>query len=105
MPLTLTGASDDLIEVDGDFDAEFTAPAGGPALMAFSDGTVLRIEYTHGVWRIRPVTTGRGAVIVEQAPEDDEDNYSDKAKLAGPIEWVVLGLHMSPLPRGSRSGT
>jgi hypothetical protein len=104
MPLTLTGASDDLIEVDGDFDAEFTAPARGPALMAFSDGTVLRVEFTHGVWRIRPVKTGRGAVIIEQAPEDDEDNYSDKAKLAGPIEWVVLGSEIEPTRPVTRQG-
>ncbi|MGH7486840.1 MAG: hypothetical protein ACREMY_14750 [bacterium] len=92
MTITVYGASDDLIEVDGDISEEFYAIDSDEGdLLAFSDGTVLKIAYsTSGVWRITPVVT-IGHVSITQAPEDDEDNYSDRATLTGPVKWVVHG--------------
>lgn len=87
------GASDDLIEIEGDVTEEFDALAisekkdGG--LLAFSNGMIARIFYSSsGVWRIARVV---GEFTIEQAPEDDEDNYSDRAHIPGEIQWVVLG--------------
>jgi hypothetical protein len=90
--VTIYGASDDLIELEGDIREEFNAlDLDDGALLAFSDGTVLRIGYSdNGVWRISPVVSV-GHVSIDQAPEDDEDNYSDRAILTGPIKWVVFG--------------
>jgi hypothetical protein len=98
MAITIYGASDDLIEVDGDISEEFPwqkrgygQPSGD--LLAFSDGTILRIEFTDsGVWRITPVVRGAADLTIEQAPEGDEDNYTDKATLSGAV-WVVQGIN------------
>lgn len=91
--ITVYGASDDLIEVDGAIVEEFNPRSNDPVLLAFSDGTVLRIQYSDtGVWRIQPVVCGRGTdLVIEQAPEDDDANYSDRATLRADIEWVVAG--------------
>lgn len=97
------GASDDLIEVDGDVEAEFYALKIGEdeddgGVLAFSDGTVLRIIYTRaGVWRITPVAIGVSVVDIVQAPEDNEDNYSDVATLthSHTIQWVVCGTEVA----------
>ena len=76
--ITVYGASDDLIEVDG---------------------TILRITYMpSGVWRIGVVTRGSAELKVEPAPEGDEDNYSDRATLDGAV-WVVHGIdHATATP-------
>lgn len=80
MPITVYGASDDLIEVDGDISAEFPSRNAEGSLLAFSDGTVLRIHFMPaGIWRIHPVVNGSGGLTIEQAPENDDSNYSDRA--------------------------
>lgn len=104
--ITVYGGGDDLIEVDGDIVEEFSHYEAEDrevpgSLLAFSDGTVLRIALTPpGVWRITPVAVGRAALSIAQAPEDDDDNYSDRATLDGEIAWVVHGLdHALKAPR------
>lgn len=94
--VTVRGASDDLIEVDGVISAEFEYQGGrrGGDLLAFSDGTVLRVEFSEtGMWRITPVSHGSGALVVDQAPEGGEERYTDQATLtmAGRA-WVVHGI-------------
>ena len=95
MSVTVYGASDDLIEVDGDIVEEFTYDQNQITegnLLAFSDGTVLRVVYSRsGVWRITTVASGTATVTVTQAPEDDDDNYSDRATVDGDVRWVVQG--------------
>lgn len=104
MSVTVYGVSDDLIEVEGDITAEFSYPesaeGGVGVLLAFSDGTVMRVTWMAnwaegGVWRITEVTHGAGTVDHVPAPEDDEDNYSDRATLHGHIRWVVLGTEVA----------
>lgn len=93
----ITGFNDDLIEVDGDISEEFNALDGDDengSLVAFSDGTLLRIVYPRsGVWRITPVAAGTAELTIEQAPEDDADNYSDKATVVGDVAWVAHGIN------------
>lgn len=92
--IIVRGYSDDLIEVDGDITEEFYAlkPEGeNPDLLAFSDGTVLAVNYANdGIWRITPLTRGTATLTVEQALVDGP-SYSDVASLDGPVRWVVLG--------------
>lgn len=95
MSVTITGASDDLIEIDGDIREEFTAPTvdgkdGG--YLAFGDGTVLQILFLGGVWRILLLHAGTATLTLTQAPADDDANYSDVATLTGDVPWVVLGI-------------
>lgn len=90
--ITIYGASDDLIEVEGDITEEFSPISDDDGyLLAFSDGTVLRIKYDD-VWRITPVVRGQASLDIVQCNEDDDNEYTDKATLDGVrIDWVVLG--------------
>lgn len=96
--ITVSGSSDDLIEIDGDISEEFeygVAEDDSGDLVAFSDGTVLRIWYGDaGVWRIMPIAYGTAFVGIEQAPENDETNYSDKATINA-ATWVVHGAKIA----------
>lgn len=97
MSITVYGASDDTICIDGDISEEFpwTAPGYGQPtgdLLAFSDGTILRIRFDDaGVWRITPVVEGAGRLVIGQATEDQ---YTDRAHLDG-ATWVVHGIGMA----------
>lgn len=97
MTITIYGASDDLIEVRGDLSEEFTTDVFSHGyegdLLAFSDGTVLRITYGEA-WRIVPVHRGTAELAIVQTTESD-DGYSDEATLEGPIQWVVAGKRMA----------
>ncbi len=44
--VTVYGASDDLVEIEGDIRDELYASDNNPAHLAFSDGTVLSVEYS-----------------------------------------------------------
>jgi hypothetical protein len=98
MGVTVYGSSDDLIEVDGGLREEFPyQPDGDGQYLAFSNGIVIHIEYDQlGVWRIKPVCVPEHQnVDIQQAPADDDENYSDRATVAGPIKWVLLGDHLA----------
>lgn len=96
MTITVHGASDDLIEVEGDIREEFSGGPSNTDLLAFSDGTVLQITYgKSGVWRINLAAAGTATVNIVQAPLNDDDNYSDRATLDGDIRWVVRGQEMA----------
>lgn len=91
------GASDDLIEINGDLTEEFTLPGSDEALLAFSEGTVLRIKYTpDGIWRIAPVANGMATYTITQGTDVDND-YTDRVflTLGDDIEWVVLGTDVA----------
>ena len=92
MATTIYGASDDLIEVDGDITEEFNAIEQHPYYLGFSTGVVLCIEYgTDGIWHIRP-KAGKDKVHIEFETSDGEgDSYSDRATITEPVEWVVCG--------------
>lgn len=100
MTITVYGASDDLIEVEGAIREEFNALSEDDgSLLAFSNGVVLRVVYGDaGVWRITPVC-GASRVNITLAPEDDEDNYSDRAVMEDDAAWVVFGKDIAKAPR------
>jgi hypothetical protein len=85
------GASDDLVEIEGDLNEEFNLAYDSEAmLLAFGDGTVLYVRYdNNGVWRITQRESGTAAFEKAEAPPDDEDNYSDRVTLRGDLRWVV----------------
>lgn len=103
MSLTVYGASDDLVEVEGDVREEFN-PGDGPSYLAVSDGTVLRITYD-GQWHISCVAVGTAEYTHDVATAEDGDPredgspcYSDRVTLTFPptalgatVEWVVFG--------------
>jgi hypothetical protein len=95
MTVTIYGASDDLIEVEGDIRDEFTLQDDDDGdYLAFSDGTVLHVEYgSEGIWRIHQSV--KGAAEFANVPGDDpEDNYTDRVTLTGDVGWVVHGRQL-----------
>lgn len=100
--VTVYGASDDLIEVEGAITEEFNPPYGSDDdainYLGFSDGTVLAVVYdADGCWRITPRVIGPHTKYeVVQATNADKD-YSDRATLTNlgysseEFKWVVFG--------------
>jgi len=93
MSITIYGASDDLIEIEGDIREEFNfyPDAGESRYLAISDGTVLRVEYDDdGIWRIVPITVGKATFSKKDGLVSDDTN--DVVTLSGVIiDWVVMG--------------
>lgn len=91
--LVIEGGSDDVIVVSGDLEEEFQySNSTDGDLLAFSDGTLLRIAFDpdrSGNWRITPLLRGTAWLTIEQA---DSRGVTDRATLDGPIGWVVQGL-------------
>jgi hypothetical protein len=87
--ITINGGSDDLVEVGGDLVEEFSPADTDEFLVLASDGTILKGSYD-GVWRFVPHTAGTATMSKVEAPEDDDDNYSDVVTLAGNITWVAI---------------
>ena len=87
MKVTIYGASDDLVEVEGDLAEEFSCNDGG--FLSFSDGTILFIEYRSdsGEWKISQMAVG-AAEFSNRVPTGDE--YSDHATLTGDFRWMLF---------------
>lgn len=101
MSVTIYGASDDLIEVEGDIREEFSPNRDDkPTYLGFSDGTLLRVSYD-GQWHITRLTEGAAsyehvAAFAEEGERDDgSPAYSDRVTLTGmgdlPLAWVICG--------------
>lgn len=99
--IRIYGASDDLIEIEGDISEEFTY-LGDDDQLAFSDGTLLNIRYdSHGIWRLSPLYKGQSRLthIVCTAEGYPDDDYSDVVhlfdeELENPITWVMHGCNL-----------
>lgn len=96
--LIITGSSDDLIEIEGEFREEFnvyTDDQKDGFLLAVSDGTLLNINYDQdGIWRIKRLKSG-GATF-NKVEGDVERDTNDVVTLEGdPLKWVVLGINVA----------
>lgn len=94
MRVTVTGASDDLIEIDGDIREEFNVYFKDDEqdfrLLAFGDGTILRVVYDKdGIWRITRLTAGTAEMT--KVDGDVVKDTFDEVTLTGDLKWVVLG--------------
>jgi hypothetical protein len=92
--ITIYGASDDLIEVEGVIREEFPYNDANDTgdLVALSNGCIFRIRYD-GCWRITPVVIQAGTLWEKtEAVSEDDDNYSDRVTIHGPVTWVVHGI-------------
>lgn len=109
MGITLTGASDDLLEVEGDIREEFNVLGDDDLFVATSTGFLARVEYDRdGVWRFRPYTNGLGTIVHKEAPVGNDDVYTDILDICDvTVEWVMVGTHMARVrpkrPAGSAS--
>lgn len=95
--VTIYGASDDLIEVDGDLREEFNPDSDDQSTwLIFGDGTVLDIRYDDfGIWRITRPHFGTAGMDKSEATgeegnrEDGKPAYSDVVTLTGELRWVI----------------
>ena len=94
--LTVTGCSDDLIEVEGDIEDEFGVPYNKPnGYLAFSDGTLLQVTYDeNGIWRFFVVV--KGALYDRKEDGVVADDTFDVVHFKDGIKWVMY----SPCPDG-----
>lgn len=92
--LIIYGASDDLIEIEGDVREEFDVYKAGPQHVACSDGSLVRIEYTNkGCWEVRVVKLGNGTNAQTVPHDNDVTSYTDCLTLTASarFKWVTLG--------------
>jgi hypothetical protein len=94
MRVTIYGASDDLIEIEGDLREEFNADSDELNYLSFGDGTVLGIEYGKGgFWRINRLVTGHAAFEKREGADADSD-YSDRVTLDGDLQFCLYGTSL-----------
>lgn len=94
MSTKVYGASDDLIEIDGDIYEEFGRYNSEGDYLAFSDGTVLYMVYDgDGIWRIKVICKGE---LFERKEEGDVfKDTNDIAYFKDGLKWCVVGKEMA----------
>lgn len=99
----ITGASDDLIEIDGDLSEEFDANDCEDGTMALSDGTLLGVEYDEdGIWRFRVIV--KGSLYdhkVEGCVNEGDDGTNDEVHFNQGLLWAVFAKDMDIAKRNA----
>lgn len=92
------GASDDLIEIEGDITEEFYLDGTTEfMILSFSDGNVISFVYgPRGNWSAEPVFQFKNAFLtpVWEFWKDNPDAYSDVVTLHNDIDWIVAGTQI-----------
>lgn len=92
MATEIYGASDDLIEIEGDITAEhnhYNTTEDQPAAIFFSDGTVLGMHYSDdGIWKIDVKEKGALFDHIEPCTDADAEPHSDKVFFKSGLAWA-----------------
>lgn len=89
----VTGASDDLIEINGELQEEFNAYDCTSGTMAFSDGTMLNVSYDlNGIWRFKPIYKGELFEKIIDGSVSDDTN--DEVYFKDGLKWCVFSDEM-----------
>lgn len=96
MATKIYGASDDLIEFEGDVRGEVgcygTDNEGAKGvLLTFSDGTMLVAKYGKadmGIWGLEVVNKGALFESHDPCADEDEEPHSDVVKLKDGVKWA-----------------
>lgn len=79
--LKIYGASDDLVEIEGDMEDEIPCYEQDVEILV-NDGTRLRAHYgTGGMWRLSVVQTGTETTVTHTPASDPDTNYTDMVTL------------------------
>lgn len=99
--ITITGYSDDCIEIEGDIREEwnwYAEDVEDRRLIAVSDGTLLSVMYDHeGIWRFNPVKLGTAEYAKREGIAADDTH--DIITLKGDIQWVALAVNYGSQPK------
>lgn len=89
----VTGASNDLIEIDGDLCEEFSAYDCNDGKMAFSDGTLLGVEYDNdGIWRFKVIF--KGSCFDYKVEGSVNEDTNDEVHFKEGLTWAVFADEM-----------
>lgn len=91
MSTKITGASDDLVELDGDLDEEFNWFADDDErYLGFSDGTILGVRYDEdALWRFSVKV--KGDLYDKKIEGNVEDDKCDEVHFEDGLKWCVFG--------------
>ena len=96
MTTEIYGASDDLIEFEGDVYGEVDQWDTGksPVLVVCSDGTLLEVSFGkagRGIWRITPLVKGRWFDRIDECLDETAKPHSDVAHFRDGLTsaWVA----------------
>lgn len=95
--LTISGHSDDLIEIDGYISEEFIADTDSQCWILCSDGTMLKVYCdTNCNWEIYPDVSSSNTDI-KRVPFKSNGGYSDIVTLVSkePIDWVAYATNIA----------
>ena len=99
--LTVTGYSDDLIEIEGDITEEIDVPYNDQnGYIAFSDGTLLKVVYD-GLWRFFIVN--QGPLFDHKVDGIEEDDTFDIVHFKTGIKWLLYSPGMHHLARKEKN--
>lgn len=95
MSTKVYGASDDLIEFEGDVYGEVgaygTDKDKNGVLLVFSDGTILEAKYGKcemAIWGLTVIRKGSLLENIEQCEDENAKPHSDVAKFYGGLNWA-----------------
>jgi hypothetical protein len=95
MATKVYGASDDLIEFEGDFEGEVgcfgTDENERGVLVVMSDGTLLEVKFCGripGIWEVKLLKKGTHLTSIEQCADEDARPHSDVAHFDDGIKWA-----------------
>ena len=90
MGIKIYGASDDLLEIEGDIEEEFNVNCREDIYLGVSDGTLFHINYDdNGIWRINLLRAGSAGYL--RVDGDYIKDTNDVVTMNGKVEWVVVG--------------
>lgn len=86
------GASDDLVEVEGDIEEEFNVIHDGEIYLGFSTGHAFTIRYDDDEWVFKKKSDGNCDWEVYHIGSDlAENDYTETLVIHGDVGWVVCG--------------
>lgn len=104
MATKVYGASDDLVEFDGDFRGEVgcwgTDDRERGVLVVLSDGTILEVKYGKNdaaIWGVKLLKKGTLYVGIEQCDNEDANPHSDVATFGDGIKWAYAATTWEPV--------
>ena len=93
------GASDDLIELEGEFSGEVgcygTDNQEYGVLIIVSDGTILEVKYGKGgaaIWEVKLLVKGSLFDRIDPCMDEDADPYSDIAYFNDGVKWAYASI-------------
>lgn len=89
MSVTIYGASDDLIEVDGDIYEEFSGDFADGVYVYTSAGHVFRFRLEAEGWSVRVLMNPDNNVTVKRGEGDLGPDSDDRVTVETNLSWVV----------------